>query len=299
MQIGRGKRRAKTMIVAWAGMMLLLLSGCESLLFHPDRQHYASPVDFNISYSAVTFGSGDGTRLSGWWIEPPGERLGTVLVAHGNAQNLSSHFTGFGWLARAGYEVFIFDYRGYGASQGEPTLPGAIEDTRAALNYVLQSRSSGITVIGQSLGGALLINALAQSANGRIELAVFDSTFASLPLAGEEVLARSLLTWPFQWSAQLLLTGKYDPILFVPSLKVPKLYLAGSKDAIVSPNQSWQLFSASSRPRAFWLVEGAGHIGAFDAVPVQRRLLQLLRMPYFDPETSAMLIFDTMQPKSE
>ena len=278
--------------------MLLMLAGCEGMLFHPDRHVYATPADFNVSYRAVTFDSSDGMRLSGWWMEPDGEPKGTVLVAHGNAENISSHFAGFGWLVRAGYEVFIFDYRGYGKSEGEPDLEGAVQDTQAALTYVLRQRRGSIVAVGQSLGGALLMNALARGDGGRVSLAVFDSTFASLPQAGEEVLARSAVTWPLQWSADLALTDRYDPIRLAPELAVPKLYLAGSKDAVVSPNHSWQLFDASKRQKAFWLVEGAGHINAFAHRDVQRRFLAFLRRPSFDPDASAMLIFDTIVPQN-
>jgi uncharacterized protein len=273
------------------------LAGCEGMVFHPDRKVYATPADFNVSYRAVTFDSRDGTRLSGWWMEPDGTPEGTVLVAHGNAENISSHFAGFGWLVRAGYEVFIFDYRGYGKSEGEPGLEGAVQDTQAALEYVLQRRRGEIIAVGQSLGGALLINALSRRGSARVRLAVFDSAFASLPEAGEDVLARSALTWPFQWGAALALTDRYDPIGLVPKLDVPKLYIAGSRDAIVSPNHSWQLFDASKRPRAFWLIEGAGHISAFEHPDVRRRFLAFLRHPAFDPDASAMLIFDTIKQK--
>ena len=171
-----------------------------------------------------------------------------------------------------------------------------MQDTCAAIDYVLRQRQGSIVAIGQSLGGALLFNALERCGSGRIALAVFDSTFASLPQAGEDVLARSVLTWPFQWGAGLTLTDRYDPINLAPELAVPKLYIAGSNDAIISPNHSWQLFDASKRPRAFWLVRGAGHIAAFADKKVQKRFLAFIRRPAFDPDASAMLIFDTINP---
>ncbi|MHC3994877.1 alpha/beta hydrolase [Thiomicrolovo sp. ZZH C-3] len=279
--------------------VLLALWGCEAMVFQPDSRLYATPTDLNLSYREVHFNSKDGTRLSGWWLEPPSARLGTVIIVHGNAQNISAHFLGFDWLVRAGYEAFIFDYRGYGASEGTPALEGAVEDTEAALAYVLARRGGKVTVIGQSLGGALLFNALARQGTERIALAVFDSTFASLPQAGREALDRSVVGWPVQWSASLALTDRFDPIGIAPSLTVPKLYLAGSKDSIISPNHSWQLFDASARPRAFWLVTDAGHINAFAHPRVRNRFLAFLRRPRFDQDASAMLIFDTIKQKSE
>ncbi|MEJ2564322.1 MAG: alpha/beta hydrolase [Anaerolineales bacterium] len=268
----------KTVSGLLAGAALLfVLSGCEGLVFHPDKKVYATPEDFNLTYREAVFQSADGTRLSGWWIEPEAGPKGTVLVAHGNAQNISAHFSLFDWLVRSGYEVFIFDYRGYGKSEGEPDLEGSVRDTRAALGYVLKgSRVSG---------------------SDRISLAVFDSAFASLPQAGQDALSRTFLTWPFQWSAYLSFTDAYDPIEVAASLNVPKLFIAGSQDTVISPNHSWQLFDASVRPRAFWLVGDAKHIGAFSDPRVQRRFLAFLRNPDFDADVSAMLIFDTITPK--
>lgn len=179
-------------LLGW--VVVLVLAGCNAVLFHPDNHIYATPSDFNLTHQEAAFMSGDGTRLSGWWLAPPGHARGTVLVAHGNAQNITAHFAGFDWLVRAGYEVFIFDYRGFGRSAGEADLEGAVQDTQAAIAYVLEKRQGRIVVIGQSIGGALLFNALAREGYERISLAVFDSTFASLPQAGEEVMARSVVT---------------------------------------------------------------------------------------------------------
>ncbi len=277
------------------GVMLLVLlffGGCTSMVFHPDRVHYATPKNYAVAYEPVTFRSGDGTKLVGWWMQPAAQRRGTIVAVHGNAQNMTAHFTNFLWLVKAGYEVFVFDYRGYGDSGGEPQLRGAIDDTKSAIGYVLAHRSGNITVLGQSLGGVLLIDALAEIPTDRIALAVIDSAFASLPEAGKDMLARSVFTWPFQWLAYPLLDSRYDAVGRVGALHVRKLYLAGSNDRIVDPNQSWRLFDASAKPRAFWLVQGAGHTQAFASGAVRRKLLAFLEAPDFSDDFSAMLIFD-------
>ena len=278
---------------------LVWLVGCTGMVFHPDRSVYATPDDFNLTYNAVDVSSLDGTQLSGWWIYPHGTPKGTVLVAHGNAENLTSHFRGFVWLVRAGYEVFMFDYRGYGASEGKADLEGAVQDTQAALRYVLAQRLGDITVVGQSLGGVMLMNALVRDKPERIRLAVFDSAFSSLPLAGSEVLSRTVLTWPFQWLVYPLLDGSYDPIDFIFELDAPKLFVSGSDDVVVSPNHSWQLFDAASRPRAFWLAGGMGHISALYRPSIQRALLAFMAHPDFPPDYSEMLFFDTIEDKKE
>ncbi len=273
-------------------LSVLLFAGCTNLVFQPDRAVYATPAQYGAAYENVTFASADGTKLDGWWIRPQGEPKGTVLVVHGNARNMSAHFQGFGFLVRSGWEVFIFDYRGYGKSGGEPGMEGAVEDTVAAIRYVLRRRSGSLTVIGQSLGAVLLIDALARTETDRIRLAVFDSAFASLPEAGDDALSGNALTWPFQWLAYLTLDDRYDAIDRVGTLKVPKLFLAGSKDRIVNPNHSWRLFDAASRPRAFWLATEAGHIRALESPALRRHFVAFLSRPVFPADFSEMLIFD-------
>lgn len=278
--------------------VLLFFSGCTSMLFHPDTVTYSTPDEQNLSFETCAFESADGTRLHGWWITPSAPSKGLIVLAHGNAENLSSHYLGWVWAVEAGYELFVFDYRGYGRSEAKPvSLKAAVDDVKAALGYASGRYGAPFIAVGQSLGGALLINALETSPPGAIELAVIDSTYATLGSAGSDVLSRAWLTWPFQWAAYLVLDDGYDPLDRVGTLDIPKLFVAGSKDVIVSPNQSWRLFDAAARPRAFWLVQNAGHIQPFYVPQVRREFLAFLEHRVFHPDYSSMLIFDTIEQK--
>lgn len=285
----------KSVLLALA---VLFFAGCTSMLFHPDTVVYSTPDEQNLSFEDCTFESLDGTRLHGWWIYPRTPSKGLIVVAHGNAQNLSAHYLGWVWAVEAGYELFIFDYRGYGDSEAkELNLERAVADVGAALRFAYARRKAPFVAVGQSVGGALLINALADYPAEQITLAVFDSAYATLGSAGSDVLSRAVLTWPFQWSAYLLLDADYDPLDRIRALEVPKLFVAGSSDAIVSPNHSWRLFDAASRPRAFWLVQKAGHIEAFNAGAVRAKFLKLMTDPVFNAHYSSMHIFDTIELK--
>ena len=104
---------------------------------------------------------------SGWSRAPDARQAkGTVVHFHGNAQNMSSHWQFVGWLARRGYNVFVFDYRGYGDSAGHAELQGVYADSHSALDYV-RSRAdvdpTRLLVLGQSLGGT---NAIAVVGSG-------------------------------------------------------------------------------------------------------------------------------------
>jgi fermentation-respiration switch protein FrsA (DUF1100 family) len=86
---------------------------------------------------------------------PVGPAKGTVVHLHGNAQNMSAHFSFTSWLPQAGFNLLIFDYRGYGKSGGTPSRAGLVLDSIAAIRYV-QNRPNiapnRVILLGQSLG---------------------------------------------------------------------------------------------------------------------------------------------------
>jgi len=265
------------------------------MLFHPDHRVYRTPSEDHLSYEEHYFTSQDGTRLHGWWVSPQGVSKGVMVVVHGNAQNLSAHYRGWVWLVKAGYELFIFDYRGYGKSEGEPGLKPAIEDTMAALEFARKHSQSPLFACGQSLGGVLLSNALASGPYTDYQLAIIDSAYSELEEMGRTVLSRSFLTWPFQWVAYPVLSDAYDPLDKIAQVRVPLLFIAGSQDSIIPPNNSWQLFDAASRPREIWLVKGAGHIRAMDELVIQKALLDYLQKGATNSRYSEMRIYDEIE----
>lgn len=250
--------------------LVLIFQGCTSLFFYPDQQIYKTPEELGLKYTDVYFESEDTTALHAWHIFPTEPSKGLVFVAHGNAQNLSAHFLGWTWLVEAGYEVFIFDYRGYGASQGEASVEGAIADTQAALDYVDAHYAGQYVACGQSLGGTILINAMVQKERQKVEAVVIDSTFRSFSEIASEKMDQIIWTWPFQWIPYLSMDGQYDAQDKIASIGKPVLFLHGSQDTVISANDSWQLFERSKAPREIWLVKPAGHIEGFQSQAVQK-----------------------------
>ena len=74
----------------------------------------------------------DGTKLHAWFLPAGGTARGTVLHLHGNAANVSNHLPLVAWMPARGYNVLMLDYRGFGKSEGRPTLDGIVEDALAA-----------------------------------------------------------------------------------------------------------------------------------------------------------------------
>lgn len=275
-------------------LFALLLQGCSSLFFYPDDITYRTPDFYDLTYRDVYFNSKDNTALHAWHIYPKQDSKGLVFVAHGNAQNLTSHFASWVWLIEEGYELFIFDYRGYGRSEGEIDLKGSIEDTVSALDQIEHSYKKEYFVSGQSLGGTLLLNALDNRDNRRIKGVIIDSTFVGFRDIVNTKLSHSWLTWPFQWLPYLSLSDDYDAKDRVTALQKPILFLHGSQDGIVSANNSWQLFEYSKPPKELWLVKSAGHIQSLENEHVRNDFLEFLEKEgrYFDANYSRMRIYE-------
>ena len=175
-------RAGRAVLMALFGVSALTLAGCvERFFFYPDAVRYTAPEQFGLRAEDVELRAADGTRLHAWFLQAQGTARGTVLHLHGNAANVSNHLPLVAWLPARGYNVLMLDYRGFGRSEGKPTLDGIVEDALAALQY-LRTRPEvdrgRLVVFGQSLGGATALRMLARDSAG-VRLAIIDSSFPS------------------------------------------------------------------------------------------------------------------------
>jgi len=265
------------------------------MFFYPDKLIYKLPSDYGLQYKDIHFESTDKTSLHAWHIfSKTAKSKGLVFLAHGNAQNLSSHFISWVWLIEEGYELFIFDYREYGQSKGKSELQGSIEDTRAALDYLEGTYTQPYIACGQSLGGTLLLNALQNRDNTQIQAVVIDSTFTGFSDIASDKMDAIWLTWPFQWIPYLSLEKNYDAKDKVDKLKKPLLFVHGSLDRVISPNTSWELFERADRPKELWIVKEAEHIQSFENNNVRKNFLEFLDKgsAYYDTQLSRMKIYE-------
>lgn len=269
-------RLASILLVAAA------LAGCTQAFFQPHGVLVATPKELDLEYERVEFQAEDGTRLFAWFLPAPGKRQGTVLFLHGNAENISTHFANVAWMPSAGFSVLAIDYRGYGASEGTPSLHGVQMDIDAAMRVLLRRRDvdpSRIFLFGQSLGGALAIHYAAHSSLKRhVRAVVADSAFSDYHLITREKLASSPLTWAFQWLPLLTVDNDYSPLASAGALSpIPLLLIHGRQDTIVPPDHSLRLYERAVEPKELWVVPGAGHIEATREKSVRERLVDFLR----------------------
>ena len=248
-----------------AAAAVTLLAGCaEQFFYHPDRVIYETPARAGLAFEDVRFQSRDGTRLTGWFlpaigVSSPRAAKATVVHFHGNAQNMSTHWRFVDWLPRAGYNVFVFDYRGYGGSEGSPTPLGLVEDSQAAIRHV-RSRADvdgdKLVLFGQSLGGTNAIAALGSGDRQGVRAAIIESTFASYSsIASEKV-----------YGGGMLMSDTYSADRFIAALvPIPVLFIHGTNDGVIPAHHSERLFALAGQPKAFWKIDGGGHTEAFGA----------------------------------
>ncbi len=275
------------------GVLLVLIalasvSGCcERLFYLPDARVYSTPEAFGLRYEEVAFASADGTRLTGWFLPAVGPARGTVVHCHGNAQNMTSHWQFVKFLPAEGFHLLVFDYRGYGRSEGRPYRRGTVEDARAAVDYVMGRSdvdAGRVVIFGQSLGGA--IAAVAAAEDARLRGAIIDSTFTSYRDEAAHVLRQNPVTWLLAWPlSRALIASGYDPVDYVERIAPrPVLFIHGTDDRVVPASMSEALTARFGDSKALWLVPGAGHTEALYRVEgeYRRRVTALLHRAVAD-----------------
>jgi len=112
--------------------------GGNQLFYFPTHDEPATPATWGFNFDNVDFKSADGTRIHGWFVPAHDANAeGTVVFSHGNAGSMGHHLGFVMWLAEAGYNVLMYDYRGFGKSGGSVGRRGMIDDVKAAFEETL------------------------------------------------------------------------------------------------------------------------------------------------------------------
>jgi fermentation-respiration switch protein FrsA (DUF1100 family) len=250
-------------------LLLMLSSGCASrFLYYPDHRVYQTPQQIGLKFEEVNFASSDGTKLTGWFIPAIGKAIGTIIHFHGNAQNMTAHFSFVDWLPAEGFNVFTFDYRGYGRSAGTPDRQGVYDDCVAAIKYV-QTRPdvdpNSLLILGQSLGGANALAVLGENDFKGVRAVAIDSTFYSYRSIVRDKIAEMPILWLAKWPLSFLVIGNgHSPGLVVQNIApIPLLLVHGTSDQVIPYHHAQELLEKAREPKQLWTIEGANHTEAF------------------------------------
>lgn len=240
--------------------VLIVLSGCTSHFFQPLKQHIASPDDYDVSYQDIFFKNADDLDLHGWWFPANGDSKAVIVFLHGNFGNISIHANAAYWFTQHEYDVFIFDYSGYGKSDGTPMLQGVLSDIEQAILFAGENKpaDSKLFVVGQSLGASMGIYSISQI-DKRINGAVFVSPFSDYREISREMLSKYWFSWAFQWPLSFTINNDYRPLDYVRAISpVQTLFLYSDSDEVIPASQTRALYEEANQPKHIEQVIG-GH----------------------------------------
>ena len=236
------------------------------MVFYPTRTVAGLP---DIPFESLTFAATDGTRLSGWYI-PFAASSHVFLISHGNAGNIGDRAAMGDFVQREfRTNVLMYDYRGYGHSDGKPSEAGLYSDIDGAFAY-LRSRgfeSQSIYLIGQSLGSAVAVDLASRQNVGGI---ILEAPFPSV-----RTLARRIT---FSLPFDLVMRSRFDSLSKITRIQAPIAVVHGREDPVIPYDLGLKLFEAIRGSKKFYSVDGAVHEGAlmsldFNALLDLRRFL--------------------------
>ncbi len=276
----------KSALLALIGAYIVLCVGLyfeqSRFIFVPQREVLHTPKEYGCDYQAITIG-GEGETLRGWWLSADprlSSQLGsrTLIYYHGNGGSIGANAEHACRLRNMGFNVLIFDYRGYGASDDvQPTEKSVFQDADRAWDYLTRNDGPGravdprkIVIYGHSLGGAVAIEMAKRHADAAALIA--ESTFTSI-LAMADMEPKFGL-FPLSY----ILNQKMDSLDKIKSIHMPTLLIHGTADDVVPPSMSEQLYAAAPGPKQLYLVNGAGHenCAATAGKNYQHRLVEFL-----------------------
>lgn len=232
------------------------------LCLHPWKGDFRKPEDANLAADEVYFTNASGHKLRGWLFEAEGAQK-SILFCMGNAGNISLMLPYAKILQDAGFEVLLFDYQGFGNSEGAAGIHSLLSDSLAAFDFLVDSRGrkpQDIGIFGVSLGSVLALTVAAEKQAGAV--AVEDAFIPNEQIdhlskrfiRKDNTVAKFALA-----SVKALLLGRVDPLRNVKRLKSPVFFLHGVNDRLLPPSGTLRIANACAGPKRVWLMEATGH----------------------------------------
>ena len=221
-------------------------------MYAPDREITATPAETGLEYEDVIIRASDGLKLSGWFI--PAERpRATILFCHGNAGNISDRLESIRVFNRLNLNIFIFDYRGYGRSEGKPSEKGTYLDSEAAYRFLTedkQIKNDDIIIFGRSLGGAVAAYLARKYNPGSL---ILEGTFTSALDIAKDI-------YPYL-PVKIISRYNYNTEDYLNRTKCPVLIIHSSEDRMIPLTHGQRLFESANEPKEFLEITGTHNSG--------------------------------------
>ncbi len=257
-----GYRTGNAMTVLWTIFLIVFITYSvvgwalyflqPRFLYSPVREITYTPADIKLPFEKIAIKTEDRLKISAWYIPADNARY-TVLFCHGNAGNMTHRLDSINILNELGLNCLIFDYRGYGASQGKPTEQGTYLDAMAAWKWLTQAqgtRPDRIIICGRSLGGSVAAN-LTTKVNPKA--LVLESAFTSY----EKIVKKFYPYMPVHLFAKF----GYNTMDSVKKVQCPVLFIHSRNDKIIPFEFGLRLYEAANEPKKFVEITGSHNDG--------------------------------------
>lgn len=237
-------------------------------IFFPSKLIEFRPSDLQIPHEEVRIHGEGRPTLHGWFF--PGKKNFILYYLHGNAGNIGDRLDKIQFLRRLGGSIFILDYRGYGESDGTPTIEGVLEDSHAGFRYLTEQKKipkEHIVLFGESLGGAMAVDVAAREKVGAV---ILESTFTSL---------RDLAKSAYPFVPSLTVPNAYRSVDAIKKIRSPLLVIHGENDEIVPIKMGKALYERAPQPKTLYVIPGARHndtyvVGKWDYLKAMQTFLE-------------------------
>ncbi len=243
---------AVVLFIAYCGLGLTLYLMQSVFLYGPVREVTYTPDDLGLDFENVTFKTADGLTLTGWYVPAENSRF-TILFCHGNGGNIMHYLDSINIFYNLGLSCFIFDYRGYGGSEGKPNEEGTYLDAEAAYKWLTEEKKvspDDIIVFGRSLGGTI---AAQLASKVEVSALLIESSFTSYVDIGRKFYPYM----PIKWFARF----SYRTIDYIKQVRCPVMIIHSRKDEIVPFQFGRQLYEAANEPKELVEIFGSHNDG--------------------------------------
>lgn len=248
-------------LLGYLGFLLLVYLGQPSMIYYPNipgKDLQATPGEAGLDFEEVQLQTRDGVELHGWYL-PATDPEAVLLFLHGNAGNISHRLDSLRIFNALGLSVLIFDYRGYGRSEGRPSEEGTYRDAEAAWSYLVEERgwrAEQIVVFGRSLGAAIAAQLSGKNSPRGL---ILESAFTSVPDFAAEI-------YPYL-PVRLLSRYHYDTLKHLRRVSCPVLVIHSPDDEIIPFRHGRAVFRAADEPKTFLQISGGHNEGFLQSEP--------------------------------
>ena len=228
-------------------------------------------IDFDFTIESVVFKSDNGNKLNGWMLKQKNMKpVITLLHFHGNAGFILSQYQAISPLLKYGFQIFIFDYSGFGFSQGEATRQNVLIDANAALSYLRgrpDIKDTKLIIYGQSLGGHLSA-VVAEQRQEEIDGLVIEGAFSSHKDVAAETAG---------FIGRMLVSEKYSASKSIRGYIKPVLIIHSTEDEVIPFKMGQKIFDNANAPKEFYEIKKCHICGPdFYADSISQKIVKML-----------------------